>query len=85
MLPSRLVSPRVTNYTLFASRQFVGVSGPTWDKQPPFQWSNSGFPDSHIGHPDKWHFEPVIRNWPEARVKWFDKCHQPTNTAASRV
>ncbi|KAH6920452.1 hypothetical protein HPB50_028560 [Hyalomma asiaticum] len=79
------IDVKVTNYTLFLSRQFVGVSGPTWDNQPPFQWSNSGFLDSHIGHPDKWQFEPVIRKWEEPRVKWFDKRHQPTNTAASRM
>ncbi|XP_049273675.1 putative phospholipase B-like 2 [Rhipicephalus sanguineus] len=79
------IDVKVTNYTLFASREFVGVSGPTWENQPPFQWSNSGFADSHVGHPDKWQFEPVIHKWAEPQVKWSDKLQKPTNSAASRV
>ncbi|KAL1417820.1 hypothetical protein MTO96_006077 [Rhipicephalus appendiculatus] len=76
------IDVKVTNYTLFASLEFVGVSGPTWENQPPFQWSNSGFPDSHVGHPDKWQFEPVVHCWAEPRVKWSYKLQQPTNSAA---
>ncbi|KAL3255441.1 hypothetical protein MRX96_017350 [Rhipicephalus microplus] len=77
------IDVKATNYTLFASQEFVGVNGPTWENQPPFQWSNSGFPDSQVGHPAKWQFEPVIHRWAEPRVKWSYKLQPPTNSAAS--
>ncbi|XP_065305161.2 putative phospholipase B-like 2 [Dermacentor albipictus] len=57
------IDVKLTNYTLFATLEFVGVSGPTWDDQPPFQWSTSGFLDSHVGHPDKWQFGPKHYRW----------------------
>ncbi|KAH7979244.1 hypothetical protein HPB49_008810 [Dermacentor silvarum] len=61
---------RVTSSSLFSSLEFVGVSGPTWDDQPPFQWSTSGFEDGHVGQPDRWQFEPVHRKWAQPRVQW---------------
>ncbi|KAH7983309.1 putative phospholipase B-like 2 [Rhipicephalus sanguineus] len=79
------IDVKVTNYSLFTSREFVGVSGPTWDDQPPFQWSSSGLPDSHVGHPDRWQFGPVIHKWAEARVQWSDKLRKSNyNSAAVR-
>ncbi|KAH9376839.1 hypothetical protein HPB48_009747 [Haemaphysalis longicornis] len=54
---------QLTNYTLFKSLEFIGISGPTWGTQPVFEWSTSGFNDSHIGHPDKWQFGPVHHQW----------------------
>ncbi|KAH7953697.1 hypothetical protein HPB49_011491 [Dermacentor silvarum] len=79
------IDVKLTNYTLFASLEFVGVSGPTWDDQPPFQWSTSGFLDGHVGHPDKWQFGPVIRKWAQPRVQWLSERERLQNSAASRV
>lgn len=50
------------------SLQFLSVSGPTYNEQggiPPFQWSASDFGATtpHIGHPDKWTFEPIVYQW----------------------
>lgn len=57
------IDMKVTNYTLFKSLEFIGISGPTWGTQPVFEWSTSGFNDSHVGHPDKWQFGPVHHKW----------------------
>ncbi|XP_049513987.1 putative phospholipase B-like 2 [Dermacentor silvarum] len=54
---------KLTSYERFQKLQFFGVSGPSWDTQPVFQWSTSGFPDSHVGHPDRWEFGPVLHTW----------------------
>ncbi|XP_077509295.1 putative phospholipase B-like 2 [Amblyomma americanum] len=57
------IDMKLTNYSMFKSLEFIGISGPTWDTQPVFQWSSSGFKDRHIGHPDIWEFGPVHRVW----------------------
>lgn len=57
------IDMKLTNYTLFKSLEFIGISGPTWGTQPVFEWSTSGFKDSHVGHPDKWQFGPVHHQW----------------------
>ncbi|XP_065301953.1 putative phospholipase B-like 2 [Dermacentor albipictus] len=54
---------KVTSYERFKKLQFFGISGPTWSVQPVFQWSTSGFRDSHVGHPDRWDFSPVVHTW----------------------
>lgn len=55
---------KVVNSTLFWKQEFWAVSGPTWDDQPPFRWSTSGFDDvRHAGHPDLWNFEPILARW----------------------
>ncbi|XP_072145602.1 putative phospholipase B-like 2 [Dermacentor andersoni] len=59
------IDTKVTNQDLFASSEFVAISGPTWEMLPPFQWSTSGLPDIHVGHPDKWQFGPVHHKWNE--------------------
>ncbi|XP_070385763.1 putative phospholipase B-like 2 [Dermacentor albipictus] len=64
------IDAKVTSSSLFSSLEFIGVSGPTWGDQPPFQWSTSQFEDLHAGQPDKWQFEPVHRKWAEPRVQW---------------
>ena len=39
-------------------------SGPTFDDQPPFQWSTSPFPFvKHLGQPDRWEFPFVLVEW----------------------
>ncbi|XP_054928991.2 putative phospholipase B-like 2 [Dermacentor andersoni] len=59
------IDTKVTNQDLFASSEFVAISGPTWEMLPPFQWSTSGLPDIHVGHPDKWQFGSVHHKWNE--------------------
>ncbi|XP_054928985.1 putative phospholipase B-like 2 [Dermacentor andersoni] len=61
------IDVKVTNQELMASLEYVAVSGPTWINVPAFQWSTSGLPDSHVGHPDRWQFKPVQHKWTPAR------------------
>ena len=53
---------QLTNMTMFKSQQFIAIGGPTYDQQPPFQWSKSDFGPTtpHISHPDLWKFGPVM-------------------------
>ena len=41
--------------------EFIGISGPTFDQQPPFQWSKVDFEltSLHWGHPDIFKFDPI--------------------------
>ncbi|KAH6922906.1 hypothetical protein HPB50_020104 [Hyalomma asiaticum] len=57
------IDMKFTTYNKFKDLQFFGISGPSWTTQPTFQWSTSGFNDSHIGHPDEWNFGPVLNEW----------------------
>ncbi|XP_037582875.1 putative phospholipase B-like 2 [Dermacentor silvarum] len=57
------IDMKLTDYQRFKELQFYAISGPTWSQQPVFQWSTSGFNDSHVGHPDRWEFGPVLHNW----------------------
>ncbi|XP_050032313.2 putative phospholipase B-like 2 [Dermacentor andersoni] len=57
------IDMKLTNYEQFLQQQFLAISGPTWSQQPVFQWSTSGFNDSHVGHPDRWEFGPVLNYW----------------------
>ena len=42
----------------------VAQSGPTYDDQPVFVWSESPFPDVvHTGMPDRWEFPYVMVDW----------------------
>ncbi|XP_077491383.1 putative phospholipase B-like 2 isoform X2 [Amblyomma americanum] len=54
---------KLTNTSLFARLEFMAVSGPTWDQQPPFQWSTSGLKERHEGQPDLWKFTPSVHHW----------------------
>ena len=47
---------------MFQKFTALAVSGPTYDQQPVFQWSTSGW-HRPIGHPDKWDFKPVTVSW----------------------
>lgn len=53
---------KMTSSELFARLSCKATSGPTFDQQPAFQWSTSGFPRP-LGHPDKWNFPPVLVQW----------------------
>ena len=55
---SFLLSP----FTLQMSQmEFISIAGPTYDQQPPFQWSKVDFADTtpHWGHPDIFKFEQI--------------------------
>lgn len=41
--------------------QFI-VAGPTFDQQPPFQWSKTEW-KKPLGHPDQFKFEPALLDW----------------------
>jgi hypothetical protein len=42
----------------------LAQSSPTFESQPPFQWSTSPFAKvPHIGQPDLWNFAPVEIDW----------------------
>ncbi|GJP55433.1 hypothetical protein CLOM_g14382 [Closterium sp. NIES-68] len=45
---------KITGYHMLQhSLAALAISGPTYDQQPPFQWSKSPFANvSHLGHPD---------------------------------
>ena len=49
---------------MFKNLEFIAVSGPTFDQQPPFQWSKADFVADcpHVGQPDMFKFEPVYYN-----------------------
>ena len=51
---------QVTSSALFSELSCWATSGPTYDQQPVFQWSTSGFKPTPLGHPDKWAFSPVL-------------------------
>ncbi|XP_075730028.1 putative phospholipase B-like 2 [Rhipicephalus microplus] len=57
------IDMKLTTYDKFKRLQFIAISGPTGFQVPAFEWSTSGFNDSHIGHPDRWQFDPVENVW----------------------
>ncbi|XP_064612356.1 putative phospholipase B-like 2 [Liolophura sinensis] len=55
---------KMTSYGMYKSLSFLAISGPTFDQQPPFQWSTSPFANkSHLGIPDLMKFEPQMVSW----------------------
>ncbi|XP_033828794.1 putative phospholipase B-like 2 [Periophthalmus magnuspinnatus] len=55
---------KLTSYQMYRDYGMLAVSGPTWDQLPPFQWSTSPYKDLlHMGHPDKWTFNPIKVTW----------------------
>ncbi|XP_037498950.1 putative phospholipase B-like 2 [Rhipicephalus sanguineus] len=57
------IDMKFTTYDKFKRLQFIAISGPTGNPLPTFEWSTSGFNDSHVGHPDRWEFGPVENVW----------------------
>lgn len=53
---------KATNSQLAKSLSQFIVSGPTFDQQPPFQWSKTEW-SRPLGHPDVFHFEPILLDW----------------------
>lgn len=56
---------KITNFKLSKTLQFVAISSPTYDDQPPFQWSKADFRDEapHYGLPDLWKFKSEVHAW----------------------
>lgn len=66
---------KITSYSMQGKRQFLAVSGPTFDDVNihPFQWSKSDYVNkSHLGHPDLWVFQPIVQEWTLDGVKRGD-------------
>uniref|UniRef100_A0A1W7R9X8 Phospholipase B-like n=1 Tax=Hadrurus spadix TaxID=141984 RepID=A0A1W7R9X8_9SCOR len=58
------IDMKLTSYFMHMKYQFVAYGGPTYDQQPPFQWSKSDFVnEQHEGQPDLWQFRPVVHQW----------------------
>uniref|UniRef100_A0A2I9LPG8 Phospholipase B-like n=1 Tax=Centruroides hentzi TaxID=88313 RepID=A0A2I9LPG8_9SCOR len=58
------IDMKLTSYSLQKGYQFIAYAGPTYDQQPPFQWSKSDFINTpHQGHPDLWKFSPLVHHW----------------------
>jgi hypothetical protein len=56
---------QLTTYEMMKNFELIAISSPTYDQQPPFQWSKSDLEKTvrHVGHPDVWKFEPVHHKW----------------------
>ncbi|CAI5508225.1 unnamed protein product [Closterium sp. Naga37s-1] len=56
---------KITGYHMLQhSLAALAISGPTYDQQPPFQWSKSPFANvSHLGHPDLFLFPWLAINY----------------------
>ncbi|XP_043218536.1 putative phospholipase B-like 2 [Amphibalanus amphitrite] len=56
---------KLTTTKLMPLMEFIGISGPTYDQQPPFQWSLLEAADNlaHWGHPDVFQFGPIQWNF----------------------
>ena len=54
---------QVTSSEMFSTLSCLATSGPTFDQQPVFEWSSSGFKPVPQGHPDRWNFVPITVKW----------------------
>lgn len=57
---------KYTTYALMKEGRYAAwaQSGPTYDTQPPFVWSQSPYKHvAHVGQPDKWAFPWVLVDW----------------------
>ncbi|XP_043199589.1 putative phospholipase B-like 2 [Amphibalanus amphitrite] len=56
---------KLTTTKLVPVMEFISIAGPTYDQQPPFQWSKADFVDTtpHWGHPDLFQFDPIQWNF----------------------
>uniref|UniRef100_F1L6D2 Phospholipase B-like n=1 Tax=Ascaris suum TaxID=6253 RepID=F1L6D2_ASCSU len=57
---------KATNVSLMATQLFEGISGPTYDPLPIFDWNTTPLKEnvSHIGQPLQFRFPPVVHRWP---------------------
>ncbi|RWS17237.1 putative phospholipase B-like 2 [Dinothrombium tinctorium] len=59
--PHGATDMKLTTNQLRKSLKFIAFGGPPYDDVPAFVWSKSDFNSlSHIGHPDKWTFKPIV-------------------------
>jgi len=61
--PGGAIDVKATSSELHKTFQFVAINGPTYDQQPVFQWSTSGFNDVPVGVPDRYDFPRVLHKW----------------------
>jgi len=56
---------KLTTTKLVPTGEFIAIAGPTYDQQPPFQWSKTDFEATtpHHGHPDLFKFDPIQWRW----------------------
>ncbi|KAL0868828.1 hypothetical protein ABMA27_007189 [Loxostege sticticalis] len=59
---------KITSAGLRHTYQFIAISSPTYNISrgiPPFAWSefDLGPHISHVGHPDRWMFPPILHRW----------------------
>uniref|UniRef100_A0A0M3IS46 Phospholipase B-like n=1 Tax=Ascaris lumbricoides TaxID=6252 RepID=A0A0M3IS46_ASCLU len=73
---------KATNVSLMATQLFEGISGPTYDPLPIFDWNTTPLKEnvSHIGQPLQFRFPPVVHRWPSrpnsatvAVIKFFQR------------
>ncbi|CAH8452889.1 unnamed protein product [Dicrocoelium dendriticum] len=55
---------KIVNYTMVNTINLLATSGPTYDDQPPFEWSKVPHLETkpHM-HPDLWRFAPILTNF----------------------
>jgi hypothetical protein len=70
--PHGAIDVKLTNYELFSKQEMIANSGPTYQQQPPFQWSTSQLAGlQHEGQPDKWEFPGVHVKWLPSKTNIF--------------
>lgn len=70
--PHGAIDAKLTNYELFSKLEMIANSGPTYQQQPPFQWSTTklvGIP--HEGQPDKFEFPGIHVKWRPSKTEIF--------------
>jgi len=64
---------KMVNLDLIKSMQMIAISGPTYQQQPPFEWSKINITKvRHEGQPDKWNFSPVHVKWLPSKTHDFN-------------
>ena len=62
--PHGAIDVKITNADLLPKLEMVATSGPTYEQQPPFQWSNTKIVGvRHTGQPNLFKFGPVHVKW----------------------
>ncbi|XP_054159362.1 putative phospholipase B-like 2 [Oppia nitens] len=72
------IDVKMTNKEMFVKLEMIVNSGPTYDNQPPFQWSNTRITGVlHSGQPDSFQFPPVHVQWSPLSVNAinFNRCY----------
>ncbi|XP_054157443.1 putative phospholipase B-like 2 [Oppia nitens] len=68
--PHGAIDVKMTNKDLFSKLEMIANSGPTYEQQPPFQWSNTRIVGVlHSGQPDTFQFPPVHVKWAPSSLR----------------